>query len=323
MSGNLNNANGGPVATPSLWTWNLDDPNLPYVTGYYNNSPTKTGLTPQAVRDFAGVPLVRYGRPPVPMQDNQLFEILRSAEDSIEQETNILLCPTSVASPPARSFQQCIGAQVVSTAINGGQQIGKSYDLADSAYDFKFDRSRDDGWLEQSFRYKPLRILDGTTTATKQLAYIYPLLNEFFQIPNTWYQEDLDFAFIRIVPAVNITVLPLFALQLSVQGFSNSVPGGIWYWYTAGLTPYDYTNRFRFIKQLVLCEAAMVALMTVQGTINQGLDKSSVLADGVQTQFSYRPNGVFSDLIAAFRKQKQELMDRAAMCVGGVQMEVL
>src|SRR6202041_2145312 len=298
-----------PIATPSLWTWNLDNPNAPYVTGFYGGTPTKTGLLPQALREFVGVPMVRYGRPPRPVQDSELFEILRSAEDSIEQETNVLLCPTSVASPPTRSFLQSNGAQVEATASNGGQQIGISCDLADSPYDFKFDRSREDGWLIQSLRYKPLRILDGSITAVKQLAYIYPLLNEYFQIPNTWYQEDLDFAFIRIVPAVNITVLPLFALQLSVQGFSNSVPGGVWYWYTAGLTPLDYSTRFRFMKQLVLCEAAIVALMTVQGTVNQGLDSSSVLTDGVQTVYKYRATGgAYGDLISSFRKQKQELM---------------
>lgn len=311
------------VTTSSLWTWNTDNLNAPYVTGYYNNAPTKTGLLPQALRNFVGIPLVRYGRPPVPIQDTEIFEFLRAAEDNIEQETGVLLCPTMIASPPTRSSLQSLGAQVTGRATNGGQQLGLDYDLADSPYDFKFDRSRDDGWLEQTYRYKPLRILDGTTTATKQCAYIYPLLNEYFQIPPTWYQEDLDFAFIRIVPAVNITVLPLFALQLAVQGFSNSVPGGIWYWYSAGLLPYDYQNRFRFMKQLVLCEAAIVALMTVQGTVNQGLERSSVLTDGVQTVYQYRPNGSYSDLITAFRKQKQDLMDKAVMSVGGMMMEVL
>jgi hypothetical protein len=77
------------------------------------------------------------------------------------------------------------------------------------------------------------------------------------------------------------------------------------------------------MKQLVLCEAAIVALMTVQGTVNQGLDKSSVLSDGVQTQFSYRTGGAYSDLINNFTKQKEQLMDRATMAVGGMMMEVL
>ncbi len=311
------------IQTDALWTWNTDNLNAPYVIGYYNGQVTKTGLLPQALRNFVGVPLIRYGRPPIPVQDPELIEILRSAEDSIEQETNILLCPTAIASPPSRSFQQSIAAQINGHAPNGGQQIGIDYDIPDAAYDFKFDRAKDSGWLIQSMRYRPLRILNSDATAIKQLSYIYPLLNEFFQIPFTWYVEDLDFAIVRIVPAVNITMLPLFALQLSVQGFSDSVPGGNWFQYTAGLTPTDYSTRFRFMRQLVLCEAAMVALMTVQGTVNQGLDKSSVLSDGVQTQFSYRTGGAYSDLINNFKKQKQELMDRAIMAVGGVQMEML
>ena len=311
------------IQTNALWTWNTDNLNAPYVTGYYNNSPTKSGVLPQDLRNFVGVPLVRYGRPPVPVQDNELFEYIRSAEDKIEQDTCILLCPTMVASPPTRSGQQSLAANVVGRAPNGGQQLGVDLDLADAAYDFKFDRSREDGWLVQSMRYKPFRILDGTTTATKQLAYIYPLLNEYFQIPPTWYVEDLDFAIMRIVPSVNVTMLPLFALQLAVQGFSSSVPGGIWYWYTAGLTPYDYQNRFRFMRQLTLCEAAIVALITVQGTVNQGLEQSDVLSDGVQTRFKYRTGGAYFDLIQNFQKQRQDLSDRAIMAVGGMSVEVL
>ena len=312
-----------PVTTNSLWTWDVSDPNNPVVTGYYGGTPTKTGLLPQDVRNFAGVPLVRYGRPAVPMQDDQVFEILRSAEDTVEQESCILLTPTAIASPPSRNGQQSIAAAIIGRAENGGQQLGVDYDLQDAAYDFKFDRARDDGWLVQSMRYKPFRIFDGSITATKQIAYVYPLLSEYFQIPPTWYQEDLDFAIMRVVPAVNVTVLPLFALQLAVQGFSSSVPGGIWYQYTAGLQKNDYNSRFRFMKQLVLCEAAIVALMTCQGTVNQGLERSSVLADGVQTQFSYRAGGAYSDLIMNFGKQRQSLMDKAIMCVGGLSVEVL
>lgn len=311
------------IKTSALWTWNTDNPNAPYVTGYYNNTPTKTGLLPQDVRNFAGVPLVRYGRPPVPMQDDQIFDLLRSAEDTVEQESNVLLCPTFVASPPTRNAQQSLAAQIIGDAPNGGQLMGGSYDIYDAAYDFKFDRAKDDGWLIQSMRYRPLRILDSSSTAIKQLSYIYPLLSEYFVIPTTWYVEDLDFGIVRIVPAVNVTMLPLFALQLAVQGFSSSVPGGIWYWYSAGLTPFDYQNRFRFMKQLVLCEAAIVALMTCQGTVNQGLERSSVLSDGVQTQFSYRAGGAYSDLIMNFGKQRQSLMDKAIMCVGGLSVEVL
>lgn len=311
------------LTTNALWNWNTTNPNAPFVVSYYGGTPTKTLLTPNAIREFAGVPLVRYGRPPVPMSDSQLFEILRSAEDAVEQESGVLLTPTMVASPPTRSGLQSIAASVNGRAANGGQQLGIDYDLADSAYDFKFDRAKEEGWLEQGMRYKPLRIYDGTATAIKQLSYIYPLLNSYYQIPTSWYQEDLDFGFVRIVPAVNVTLLPLFALQLAVQGFSQSVPGGMWYWYSAGLGPTDYQSRFRFVNQLVLCEAAIVALMTCQGTVNQGLDQSEVLADGVSTKFRYRAGGAYNDLIQNFTKQKEALMDKLSMCVGGISVEVL
>lgn len=312
-----------PLEISSLWTWNTDSINMPFVTGYWNNSPTKTGLLPQAVREFAGVPLVKYGKPPVPMSDSEILELLRVSEDSIEQESGILLTPTMIASPPTRSALQSAAANVVGLGSNGGQQIAIQYDLGDSPYDFKFDRAQQDGWLEQGMRYKPLRILDGSITAIKQLAAYYPLLNQFWQIPLDWIQEDLDFGFIRIVPSVNVTMLPLFALQLAIQGFSSSVPGGMWYWYSAGLTPLDYSSRFRFMKQLALCETVITALSICQGTVNQGLEQSEVLADGVSTKFRYRSGGVYSDLIKTFQARRDDLMAKAVMCVGGISIEVL
>jgi hypothetical protein len=309
--------------TNALWTWNTTDLNNPFVTGYYNNTPTKTGLLPNAVRQFAGVPLVKYGKPSTPVSDEEIFEFLRSAEDDIEQESGILLTPTMVASPPTRSAQQSLAAGIIGRAPNGGQQQGCDFDLMDAPYDFKFDRAREDGWLIQSMRYKPLRIYDDSITAIKRLSYVYPLLNQFFTIPTTWLQEDLDFAILRVVPSVNVTLLPLFALQLAVQGFSDSVPGGMWYWYSAGLSQNDYATRFRFIKQLVLCESVITALSVCQGTVNQGLESSAVLTDGVQTQYKYRQGGAYADLIKRFKAQRDDLMAKASMAVGGFNIEVL
>lgn len=311
---------GPPLITNALWTWT--DASPPVFQAYYQNSPTKTGVMPQEVRDFAGVALTRYGNPPRPLSDLEILKAIRSAEDYIEQKTGLLLTPTTVASQPTRSAQQSIAANVIGRAPNGGQLLGKDYDLADAPYDFKFDRAREEGWLIQSLRYRPLRILDDETTAIKQIAYIYPLLNEYFQIPVSWYAEDLDFALVRIVPAVNITVLPLFALQLAVQGFSNSVPGGIWAWYTAGLTPYDYKNRFQFATELVLCIAVCRCLLMCQGSVNQGLESVSVLEDGVQTQFKYRAGGAYSDLIKGFTTRGDDLMYMAITAIGGPVLEV-
>jgi hypothetical protein len=310
-----------PIETHALWTWDTSGPQ-PVLQGYYNDSPTKSGVTPQDVRNFSGVPLTRYGRPPVPMTDQEVFNAIRSAEDMIEQKTGLLLTPTFVASPPTRSAQQSIAAAIIGHPPVGGQIQGVDYDLQDAAYDFKFDRAKEEGWLIQSVRYRPLRILDNETTAIKKIAYIYPLLNEYFQIPVTWYVEDLDFGLVRIVPAVDVTMLPLFALQLAVQGFSNSVPGGIWMWYSAGLTPNDYQTRFGFIQELVLCWATARCLLVCQGSVNQGLDSTQVLLDGVQTQFKYRPGGAYSDLIKGFNDRGDALMHMAITAVGGPVMEV-
>jgi hypothetical protein len=314
---------GTAITTNALWTWDITNPNEPMPTMFYKGSITKSGVAPQDLRNFVGVPLVRYGRPPVPMTDREIMEILRSAEDYVEQCTGLLLTPTQVASAPTRNQQQSLAASINGRAANGGMQLGQDYDLGDAPYDFKFERARDDGWLIQSLRYKPLRILDGSTTAIQQIAYIYPLLNDYFQIPVTWFVEDLDFALVRIVPSVNVTMLPLFALQLSVQGFSQSVPGGMWYQYSAGLTPYDYQVRFRFVKELILSQAAIIALMSVQGTVNNGLDSSAILADGVQQTYKYRADGSYRDLIKAFTTRRDELQERTLLAVGGPVIEVL
>lgn len=313
---------GLPIQTNALWTWDQAT-NPPVLEGYYKRALSKTGIMPSDLKAFCGVPLVRYGRPPQPVPDAELMDHIRSAEDMIEQDTGCLLCPTAVASPPTRNEQQALAAFVIGRGPGGAQVQGIDYDLADAAYDFKFDRAQEDGWLIQSMRYKPLRIFDDSTTAIKQISYNYPLLADFFRIPPTWYVEDLDFGLVRIVPSVNVTMLPLFALQLSVQGYSNSVPGGIWYQYTAGLTPLDYQTRFRFIRELVLCRAAQVALMTLQGTVNQGLESSSVLQDGVQTQFKYRTGGAYKDLIDNFKARDDSLTLRAINQVGGLPIEVL
>lgn len=309
------------VSTKALWTWDLtgDDP---VAIGYRGGTPTKTGLASGDLQNFVGVPLVRYGRPPVPVSPDDLLEWIRSAEDWVEQRTGILLTPTAIASPPARSAAQAQSASVAPVTAGGGMLQGIDYDLADAAYDFKFDRSQDNGWLVQSLRYRPLRILGNAQSAIHQMAYVYPLLDQFFQIPVEWFVEDLDFSLLRIVPSANIQVLPLFAMQLSFQGFTDSVPGAVWLQYTAGLTRTDYSTRFRFMRQLVLAQAAIFALNAVQGTLNQGLDSQAVLTDGVQTTYKYRASGVYGDLIQQHTTTRDELVG-VAFAVCGPVMETL
>lgn len=300
------------VTTKALWAWTGTGGPFPTCTGFYGSSPTKSGVLAQDVRDFAGVPLgYRSGTTTTLMADSDIQAVIRAVEDGFEQTTSILLTPTQVASPPARTALEAFSAAITPVGGTGPMLLGVDYDLADAAYDFKYDRAIDNAWLIQSLRYRPLRIANGDPTAIKQMAYVYPLLNQFFQIPPSWWVEDLDSALVRVVPAENVQALPLFALQLAVQGFAQSVPGGIWLQYTAGLTPVDYSTRFGFISTMIKCGAAAVCLGMVQGTVNQGLDSTSVLTDGVQTTFKYRNGGAYADLIQRFQEQYERFQEQA------------
>lgn len=314
----------GSPATAALWTWDTSNPNSPTVKNFPNGQPTKSGILPADLREFVGVPLQVYTNPPQPLTDHTLLRRIRWAEDWVEQQTSILLCPTFVASDPVTDPILAFNLSMPTTSPDRIQRLGVDYDLYDAAYDFKFDRALDEGWMVQSLRYRPLRIyLPGMNTACFSFAYIYPLLNEYFAVPNTWFKEDRDFGLVRLVPSANVEMLPLFALQLSVQGFSNSVPAGINIQYSAGLSPVDYQSRFSFIKELVLCQAAISALQTCQGTINMGLDSHQTLADGVQFQAKYNPKGAFAALIDQHTSRRDELMETARWEVGGPMVETL
>jgi hypothetical protein len=101
------------------------------------------------------------------------------------------------------------------------------------------------------------------------------------------------------------------------MGFAENVPGALWYQYTAGLTPFDYQSRFAFMQQLVLCEAAIMALSAVQGTINLGAEGVQTLVDGLGQQFKYPASGPFSGLIGQFTKMKTKLLQMAKSKVEG------
>ena len=309
------------VPTGALWTWNTSVPHYPVPTSYLGSSQTKTGLCPQDLKDFLGL-VPAYRNPPRLMSDTEIMERIRRSEDWVEQQTSILLTPTWVASPPSLT---AAGATNANLATKGGgpMLLGVDYDLTDNGYDFKFDRGQDEGWLMQQLRYRPLRICDGGTTAIKQISYIYPLLSQFFQIPPTWYVEDLDFGLIRIVPSANLGLLPMFAIQLGVEGFSQSVPGGISIQYTAGLTPYDYASRFRFMRELVLCGAAVSILATMQGSVSMGLGSIETLMDGTQTKLKYVVGGAYANEIKQFGAMAEAHLETARWQVGGPMMETL
>lgn len=317
------------IPTAALWEWDTSGP-LPVVTGYPSGTgsitPTKTGLTPQDLKDFVGVALSNYStKPPTPIDDATILKWIRWAEDLVESQTGLLLCQSWVASPPATSPESA-AAIGISPVSGDYQRLGIDYDIEDAAYDFFYPRARDEGWMIYSLRYKPVKdTVYGplNQNAIKDIAYIYPLLNEFFRVPPQWHVEDHDFGLLRLVPSANVQMLPLFAMQLAFMGFAESVPGAIWMQYKAGLTPNDYNSRWSFIPQLVLARAAMTAFSAIQGTINMGAIGYTMLVDGLQYATKYAANGPFGYQIANFGKQFDDLMAQALSKVAGPVMSTL
>jgi hypothetical protein len=310
------------VSGRALWNWDITNPNEPVVKSYSGNKATKTGLGVTDLQQAAGVPLVYYNTdPPTPVPAPQLLDWIRDAEDWVEQETGLLLTPTWIASPPEiQPYAALSTGTPVASGGWGGQRQGIDYDLADAGYDFIFDRAQDDGWVVQPLRYRPIRnvhVSAADFTAVKNMAGIYPLLSDFFRVPPTWFVEDQDYGMLRIVPAENVQMLPMFAMQLALMGFAESVPGAWHFQYTAGLTATDYSSRFRFIKRLVVLDAAMRALNSIQSTVNMGLLRTSVLVDGMQTQLQYPEQGAFGAQITAFSKERDSLMHTAQTKVMG------
>jgi hypothetical protein len=142
-------------------------------------------------------------------------------------------------------------------------------------------------------------------------------LNQIFPISPSWFVEDQDFGAIRLVPSANVQLLPLFALQLQMEGLSDTVPGGISVQFTAGLTQNDYSTRFSFMLQLILAQASIYALSAIQGSVNLGLERSQVLVDGVQVMQAFNTGGPFSPLIKTFTVMRDELLATAMEQVAG------
>lgn len=311
------------LLTAALWSWNQTDGG-PIVSGYSSGTNTKTGVRPQDLQDFVGVPLKYYNTdPPTDVSPSTILQWLRWAEDSIESRTGLLLCQSWVASPPAFTPAQADAIGITTTSSGGYQQLGLDYDIEDAAYDFFFPRAQDEGWMIYSLRYKPVKDTvygpqtERSANAIKNISYVYPLLNQFFSVPPSWQVEDHDFGLIRLVPSTNVQMLPLFAMQLAFMGFAESVPGAIWFQYKAGLTRNDYNSRWSFIPQLVLAEAAMTALNAIQGTINMGAAEYRMFVDGLQWGTKYHANGPFGYLIEQFGRQRDELISRALNKVVG------
>ena len=56
-----------------------------------------------------------------------------------------------------------------------------------------------------------------------------------------------------MIPPANVQMLPLFAMQLAFMGFAESIPGGLWFQYTAGLNNSDYNGRFSMLMLSAYC----------------------------------------------------------------------
>ncbi len=308
----------------SQWSWNTSG-GVPVVSGYPATvggvvnpaSPTKTGVMPCDLQKYVGVPLQLYTNPPVPLDGDSQLQFIRWAEDEIEQESGVLLCPTWVASPPAINTAEvnAIGLIPGSGWPGSVQGIGYGCDLLDAPYDFIFPRAQDEGWMYQLLRYKPVRQI-------ANIAYIYPLLNEYFIVPPSWIVLDQDVGMVRLVPSTNVQMLPLFAMQLAFMGFAESVPGGLWYQYLAGLNANDYQSRYSFVKQLVLSKAASIALAVMQGTVNMGAKSYKINQDGIIYETTYDEKGAFNGLIDRHDKKaaklSADLQNKIAMPVLGM-----
>lgn len=95
------------------------------------------------------------------------------------------------------------------------------------------------------------------------------------------------------------------------------MPGAWHFQYTAGLTPTDYNTRFRFIKRLVLVDAAIRALGSIQGTVNMGLIGVMTQVDGLVTNLRYSEAGPFGSLIKQLKSERDELLATALTRVSG------
>jgi hypothetical protein len=329
MSGSL------AVPTQAQWTWSTPvsgQAPLPISYPTVPGCPTKSGVQRVDLEDFLQMTIQRYGNPPTPISDAVVNRWIRYAEDEIEAETNVRLCQTWIAAPPAQNNLETVALNIQPQNNGLYQQLGIDYDYSEAAYDFFFDRAQDSGWLYQRLRWRPVKGVsqfDPNLTAnpnapgTKNAAFIYPLLNEYFRIPPSWTVEDSNRGLIRFVPSTSIQMLPLFAMQLAFLGFTENVPGGIWFQYTAGLTAADYAGEWAFMQQLVLCKAGIRALQAMQLGVNMGVMDLTTQVDGLMQRTRYSEKGPFIGYIEEMRQEEKKLTKMAKAKGGGFHMGIL
>jgi len=165
--------------------------------------------------------------------------------------------------------------------------------------------------------FSPTADVSNNYVGTKNVAFIYPLLNEFFRMPSSWVVEDQNRGLLRFVPATSVQMLPLFAMQLAFMGFAQSVPQGLWFQYTAGLTPADYQGEWSFMKQLVMSRAAVQAFKTMGVSVSNGATELTINVDGLMRRVKYPEAGVFSGQVKNFENEVKRLTRRALQKGGG------
>lgn len=335
IEGMLQGMSGSPqspvlVPTQALWTWTPPAQGLPQQVISYPTvpgAPTKTGLLRADLEAYIGTPIQLYTAPPGGIDDATVVQWIRWAEDDVETETNIRLCQTWIAAPPAKSQT---AVQQLDLGVQGNfQALGIDYDIAEAGYDFFYERWRDNAWGYIHTRWRPVKSVEYFDASAlnsqnfvgiKNVAFIYPLLNQFFRMPNSWVVEDQNRGLVRFVPAVNVQMLPLFAMVLAFTGFAEDIPQGLWFQYTAGLTQNDYISEWSFMKQLVLAKAGITAYNVMQTSISFGALELTAQVDGLMRRVRYSEKGPFYAQLWNLKKEVNRLMNRAKMKGGGIHM---
>jgi hypothetical protein len=313
-----------PITPQALWHW--DSSTTPYTFLGFSASQfaatgvdriTKTNLGPSDLQNFLNIPLQAQGLNTQPIPDDVLITWIRWAEDEIEQRTGVMLTSTWVASPQE---VQAGAAQAANIKTPDGYMVlGRDFDYNDAPYTFDYSRYEDEGWGALSFRHKPLKDVTYTPnnvagagqgfTAVKSMVYIYPLLSQFYAIPLQWVIEDPLASYITLVPSTNVIMLPIYAMQLAMMGFSRTLPGAIHVQYICGFTDNDYATTFSFVKQLVLTKAAIQALRSLQTSISVGTSEQRTIINNWEQQVKYNP-APFRGPIEDFEKLEKKLMNR-------------
>lgn len=313
-----------PITPAAYWHWDTTTtPStlLGFSLAQFNATGTdrltKTNLGVADVQNFVNIPLQAQGLNTLPLPESTIIQWIRWAEDEVEQRTGAMLTTTWVSSPMEVQTGAANAANI--KVPNGYMVLGRDCDYADTPYTFDYNRYKDEGWGALSLRHKPLKDITYTPndvagpgqgfTAIKSMVYIYPLLSQFYAIPLQWIVEDPLASYITLVPSTNVVMLPIYAMQLAMMGFAQSLPGAIHTQYVCGFTDSDYAGSFSFVKQLVLAKVAIQALRSLQTSISVGTTEQRITINNWEQSTKYNP-APFRGAIEDFEHLEKKLMNR-------------